>query len=286
VTSKLVLAFNTGFTELYPVFCGCENCGAGHDFGPGVRDYYIMHCVVRGRGVFIAEGKRYELTAGHCFLISPGRSVYYCADDADPWSYVWLGFGGSGAQGMVRAAGLCDTPVTDCAGAAEAFMKLGAGIMSGRFDGYGNELAMLAALCGIFSCLPCEAPPHRQSVGYVNTARSYIERSLSDPISVGGIAAYCGLDRHYLCRIFRKCTGMTTQQYLVDRRMSRARALLGSGTLSVGDAARSVGYTDCFNFSKMYKKYFGVSPSQARREARAAAAQAQPEPGGDVSPQG
>ena len=47
--------------------------------------------------------------------------------------------------------------------------------------------------------------------------------------------------------------------------MHKAMSLLQTSSLSVGDISRSVGYSDVYNFSKMFKKQFGLSPANQRK---------------------
>ena len=82
-------------------------------------------------------------------------------------------------------------------------------------------------------------------------------------ITVEGIADEMNLNRRYLSRIFKKETGKTIQEYLIDIRLDEAKTLLSEGN-SVSNAARLSGYVDECNFSKMFKKKVGISPGKWR----------------------
>jgi len=56
--------------------------------------------------------------------------------------------------------------------------------------------------------------------------------------------------------------GISPKQYLLNYRMNVALSLMHKNNISVSAAAYSVGYTDVCNFSKMFKKTFGISPSK------------------------
>ena len=90
---------------------GEEACEAGHYF-KGVRDHWLLHLVLDGQGEFHTEGKSYFLGKDAAFLISPGADNWYRADSAKPWTYYWIGFSGTQAAALVRAAGFrtADTP--------------------------------------------------------------------------------------------------------------------------------------------------------------------------------
>ena len=73
------------------------------------------------------------------------------------------------------------------------------------------------------------------------------------------IAAHMSLNRRYLSRIFKESTGKSLKEYLVEVRMREAKRLLTLG-YNVNRAAQLCGYPDQFNFSKMFKHTYGVSP--------------------------
>ena len=73
---------------------GFEECEPGHAYGPAVRNYYLIHFVKSGKGVFSVGGNDYALEKNSAFLIRPGVVSYYRADSDDPWHYAWLGIRG------------------------------------------------------------------------------------------------------------------------------------------------------------------------------------------------
>ena len=79
--------------------------------------------------------------------------------------------------------------------------------------------------------------------------------------SVEKIADYLKLNRKYIARVFKEKTGSTIQEYLISKRMEEAKKLLKKG-YGVSESAYMSGYNDAFNFSKAFKKRFGISPKQ------------------------
>lgn len=80
-------------------------------------------------------------------------------------------------------------------------------------------------------------------------------------LSVEKIAESVYLDASYIRRIFSKYMGCTIVDYLTEYRMKEARRLLETGNISVARVAENVGYTDPGYFTKCFKKYYGVTPS-------------------------
>ena len=83
---------------------------------------------------------------------------------------------------------------------------------------------------------------------------------MQSDLRVENVAQQIHLNRRYLSRLFREEIGQTPQEYLISVRMQAADRYLRNG-ISVGETATLCGYTDMFNFSKMFKKYYGVSPA-------------------------
>ena len=65
-----------------PVDAGRQDCHDLHSWGPGVRQCYIIHYIISGKGTFTCGKKTYTLTAGQSFLICPAQVVQYAPDEA------------------------------------------------------------------------------------------------------------------------------------------------------------------------------------------------------------
>ncbi|WKL05081.1 AraC family ligand binding domain-containing protein [Paenibacillus amylolyticus] len=68
-----------------------------HQWGPGVRDVYALHYIIRGQGTLETGGRVFRLVTGESFIIFPQKEIYYYPDPQDPWEYVWVEFSGEDA---------------------------------------------------------------------------------------------------------------------------------------------------------------------------------------------
>ncbi len=101
------------------------------------------------------------------------------------------------------------------------------------------------------------------------TKSAFIEKALlymnenygNSDIKIAEIANVCHISEIYLRKLFEKELGMSPYKKILEIRMNAAR-LLAKEKRSVKEIATSVGYSDVFQFSRAYKKYFGYSPSQ------------------------
>ena len=103
-----------------------------------------------------------------------------------------------------------------------------------------------------------------ESDDYVDMAKRYINENYGRQIKVEEIAESIGADRKYLRNLFFSRMGMSTKDYLTAVRIENAKILLMEKDTPVCDVAQAVGYPDALAFSKLFKKYVGVSPSEFR----------------------
>ena len=102
---------------------------------------------------------------------------------------------------------------------------------------------------------------------YVIEAKEFIKQSLRDPpLSSEMIAKRLNISREYLSRLFKLDTGISVSRYIIDARVDRARLLLANTTLSIAEIAVQCGCTDSNYFSRMFKKYAGMTPREYREK--------------------
>jgi AraC-like DNA-binding protein len=100
---------------------------------------------------------------------------------------------------------------------------------------------------------------------YVEAATKYMFNNYFNDITISEVASHVNVTRAYLFRLFKKYLGTSPQQFLINVRLKKASDLIGNTNLTIGDIARSVGYRDVLLFSKVFKKYFTIPPSQFRK---------------------
>ncbi|MGI5898356.1 MAG: AraC family transcriptional regulator [Christensenellales bacterium] len=249
---------NKNFSDLNPLLCGWEQCAPSHSYGPAMREYYLFHFIASGKGSFSRNGIEIPLSRGQMFLIRPGEVTFYKADGENPWSYVWIGFDGLRCQGLLETSPFKD----DCAAADVPYLSnIFSQLKNNGNMSPGVELYVLGKLYEIFALMEDSGSFGARS--YVQRAEDFMRANYSMPISIGDIAAMIGIDRRYLCRIFSAQKGLSPKDFLTSLRLEKAAELLLRG-VSVASAARSVGYDDAFNFSKIFKKKYGAAPSLHR----------------------
>ena len=99
---------------------------------------------------------------------------------------------------------------------------------------------------------------------FVQKAADYIKLNYSEKISSKEIADQLYLSPNYLSELFKKHTGKTISEYLTDYRLEKACQLLDHAEYRVGDVSGMVGIHDGRYFSNMFKKKYGMTPTEYR----------------------
>ncbi len=92
-----------------------------------------------------------------------------------------------------------------------------------------------------------------------------IGREYTGKISFSELADFCGIDEKYLFRVFKEFTGCTPTEYINKLRIDRACYLMTVKKLSVTDASFESGFNELAYFSRVFKKYKGITPGSYKK---------------------
>lgn len=99
----------------------------------------------------------------------------------------------------------------------------------------------------------------------VSPAIRYLNANYHKDVKLSHLADLCDLSPSYFSRLFNQSTGKSVKEYAKDLRLQRACELLASTDRTVVNVACEVGYVDCGYFCKLFKKEFGVTPLDYRK---------------------
>jgi len=263
------------YVDLSVIDYGYEECNSLHSYGPTIREYYLFHYIMSGKGkvyYFDDEGtcKTLLVKGGEGFMIWPGQIARYIADEHDPWTYTWVGFAGLKAQGVVAQSGLTTTHPVYTARSLEEdtllkekFLSIVDSINRPPIELIGNFYLLFSMLIEA-SAARKKPPGDSLRAFYVNEAINYMEQHYQEKITIDDIAAYCSLNRSYLGKIFNNELKTSPQDFLIRYRVSKACELMKTTDINIGDICGMVGYPNLFTFSRAFKKVIGESPREWR----------------------
>ena len=105
-----------------------------------------------------------------------------------------------------------------------------------------------------------------KDIGKLAAATAYMEKHFSEDLRMEKLAEIAGYSVRQFTRLFRAAYAVTPMNYLVNLRMQKAMQLLKNTALSVGEAAWRCGYEDQNYFSRIFRQYAGMTPSEYRSQ--------------------
>lgn len=244
---------------------GWQKCSGKHSFGPAVRDHYVIHYIIEGKGTYYVNGKEYPLRAGDGFLITPGQSTTYAADESDPWEYYWVGFRGVDVVRLLHLCGMDEEHPIFTYRKDDRVHRHLSDLYFASKQYESREYAMVGYLYLFFSCLiPLQSAKNKPREVYLNRSIRYIQENTAYPITVEDIANQVGVERSYLYRIFMEELHCSVHDYVMHCKIERAKEMMSQNQFTLAEIACSLGFSDSSHFSKTFKKIVGESPSRYR----------------------
>ncbi len=249
---------------------GFQKCAKNYHRGKEVRPFYLIHYVIKGKGVLYEEGRAFPVKAGESFIIIPGVEIDYRSDREDPWEYCWVGFNGSDAKLLVSATGFSkDNPVLHHRVPEKVYECLSL-IYEARGNDNHDIVKMSAYLYLLFSVLieerPSAALPGNSEK--VIEACEFIKNNYSRNISVEDVAEEVNISRSMLYRLFIDRFDISPKEYILDYRVKEACKLLVKTDSPVKEVASAVGFVNSQHFSVVFRKIMHFTPSGYREMMR------------------
>jgi AraC family transcriptional regulator len=220
------------------------------------------------------------LPAGAIILVPAGTPGWVRWSGGFDWLHVYLepglvarvaaeSFGLDPARLMMPPLDGLDLPHLRAAMAAvDAELTAGAG---GRLAA--ESLANVLAVHLIRHLLTPRQPERRRDGvlpwGRLRAVAAYVEDHLDNGLTLEQLAGVARLSVYHFARQFKAATGLPPHQYVLTRRVERAKELLQAGThLSLAEVAADAGFSDQSQFTHHFKRLVGVTPGQFRTPAR------------------
>lgn len=246
---------------------GRERCQAEYEINRRSYAFHGVEYVAEGEGWVELAGHRQHLRPGSVFAYAPDMPCVIRTDPAQPMLKYFACVDGTDVPGCLQRAGLIDGMVHQLpthSGMVSAFEELiGEGLRTTVLSG---EIA--AALFGVLLLRIRDAgmsgrfqDPARERF---RRCKEIIDAEARELNSLSEVARRAGIEASSVCRLFRRFQGTSPHAYLLRRKMTlAAEYLLDSGAL-VKEAARYVGFSDPFHFSRCFKDVHGLPPRALR----------------------
>ena len=233
-----------------------EDCASDKHEIHELTAFHRLHFVLSGRGSF--DG--HELTGGQAFLCRALERKAYMQSPDDPWSYYWINVSGK----------LSDKLLEECGFGEGEIISYELTPMLTNLLGLACESSNPDFLTGIFisvTALLRKADSDRHLCAparHIRDAKALIG-SCSGKITPNELASKLFLSRAYLRNLFNTYEHISVQEYIIRQRLTHACDFLKLTDYPIRVIAADVGYEDPFQFSRLFCRYFGMSPTAYRK---------------------
>ncbi|WP_394824176.1 helix-turn-helix domain-containing protein [Pendulispora albinea] len=249
-----------------------RNTSVGGHHHAAIPDHQItLHTGPPVRISCIPKGPRCVRNRGEINVVPAGVSEKWIEDDASdvmelrlPAPLVRLAAEEMGLDpdraGIVPQCHVRDTQIEHITWALAA--EQGANAPNGLI--YRESLGMALAV-HLLARYPAPAAPRRLSQSQLAMVTEYIEAHLGEDVSLFQLARVSGLSASHLRALFKRSTGVPVHEYVIQRRVERARALLLRGDLPASQVALDAGFSHQSHMARCMRKVLGVTPASIVR---------------------
>ncbi len=256
--------------ELYVDSCGCQLLDAS---GAKMNtyswsDYHILY-IVEGTGYATIGGEKYKMSAGNVLIFHPWQLRDYGLHRNKASRSYYIHFNGGACEELMKRLGLDGGSILNVGISLTLTRLLDDLINEFRLKNEHYEYMCHSYLLAILTLISrkCSDPPRISSETkkrIIEICR-YIYENCGSIGAVGELANMTHLSESRFSHLFSKTVGVSPQSYLLRAKIDMSKELLANTDISVGQIAASVGFKDQNYFSRAFRRFVSMSPTEYRR---------------------
>ena len=240
--------------------------------------FILIQC---GNGSIVSRSKNYSMAKGMLCFIGKNKYHYTFPDDPEQYMRSKLFISSDELErisGILTSCGLLKNipdenqiiagflDKRDFKEAEEIFEKLSAMQNdSTRFQAKAySAIIELTVLLSKSTLEKIHSKSNNTQIA-IEIAIEYVNRHITEDISLDGICAACHLSKYHFCRIFKQKIGVTVMEYILKTRIVMAKELLSESSMSITEISESCGFSSISYFSRTFKNEIGIPPLQYKK---------------------
>ena len=244
--------------------CGFQHLSAGWTVvrEKGRYDYHLLF-INSGKIEVCCREETQILTKGNFVVYKPGERQYYASKTGT--DSLWLHFGGAAAEEILKSFELeggiytADYSIS----VFETYSNLIRQFNQPQLKKLANG-TLLTLLAHISDAVKnISAAENAEAISEILT---YINMNYNKKLTIEELSKRAGYSKSRFSHLFSELLHTTPLSYQKDIRLTNACELLSGSKHSIGEVARSCGFEDQLYFCRVFKKKYGISPSEYRRK--------------------
>ncbi len=232
------------------------------------RDLYVLHYVESGDIVFNGT----LVHAGQGYLMMPNEVNILTSPKAQGEAEVyWIMFNGTAVSQFLQRCGISEKNHIYTLKSNSSATRLLKKALVKKYSKVDLSFSLISLLFEIGAIHKKENYVHSEkdkTNTLVSLAKEFINTNYSSAFTIGDVADFINISQNHLCKLFKKESGCSIQDYLINVRMNMAKSLLRNSDLNISGIADAVGFKSSVYFSQAFKTYVGVSPKDYRQKKR------------------
>ncbi|MGI6006546.1 MAG: helix-turn-helix domain-containing protein [Ruminococcus sp.] len=237
-------------------YCTPEYCAVRKQYC-----HYLLMYILKGRAVLSTEGQTYEAQAGEAFLFETQKPHIYGA--IGNMEMLWVHFNGKNFHPFFShlISSNHGRHIFELKNNTEFLSKLHDLVYSFRSSRQYPEIIVSAKLYEILGLLLAK----ENDIDSINKIINYINCHYSEPLTLEFLAHHVGLSVSSFCTLFKKKTGYSPYQYIINTRLHASRQCLTSSTYSIEHIAALSGFATASSYIAAFRRKYKITPGQFRR---------------------
>ncbi|WP_018933233.1 AraC family transcriptional regulator [Gracilibacillus lacisalsi] len=240
----------------------------------GTKSHIFIYCSNGEGWVELNKGPK-QIILKNTLIVIPSETPHcYGSKDSNPWSIYWFHLRGKHVSHFIESFGLNGEPLQFPSNFFTKFTELFDQCYNMLIDKpyskvhhihVSQTMRYFLSTIGITS-LRSQQEEKREH--YLESAIQYMIDHLHTTIKLSTLAKFIGLSKQHVIYIFKKETGFPPIDYFIRLKMQRACEMLDLTDMSIKEICNSLGITDPYYFSRLFKKIMGSSPTAYRKEQK------------------
>ncbi|MCX7711520.1 MAG: AraC family transcriptional regulator [Clostridia bacterium] len=231
---------------------------------------YLVVYTVSGKGFLTYKGKAYTLLPGQAFFIDCMEYQHYRTDSKELWEILWVHFNGSTSSGYYDQFAKSGLPLVSLSQDSALPMALQDLIELYRQKDIRTELLSSKLLSEMLTELLLAAgnidTSNYMVPDYIRNAMRFLDRHFSERITLDQLADQFAVSKFYFAREFKKYTGFSPNEYLINTRITYAKELLKYSDVPIAGIAEKAGIENVSHFIHLFKSRTEHTPLNFRNK--------------------
>lgn len=233
----------------------------------GSQEYILLYCI-KGAGSILINGENIQLKANSFYLIPRQTAHHYKSALSDPWSIYWVHFDGKLADYLYhiyasQKTRLVILPFDE--NRIKTFDEI-LTLLENSFEESVLEIAHIKLVNFISSFVYFkELNPVALENDLIQQSINFMKENVGQIYAVSDLAKAKNLSITHYSRLFKNKTGVSTLQYFNQLKIQKSCQYLYFSDKNIKEICHELGFSDPFYFSRLFKKYIGISPSEYKK---------------------